>query len=140
MKNLEMFFKQNVEEKEEVKYVASDRFKDENGKSIEWELKAISAQDDSKLRAACTDMVAGNKPGVKIPMVNTEKYLSMLTAATITYPDLGNAALQDSYDVKSKSELLTAMLLPGEYQDLLAKIQEVNGFKTINELVEEAKN
>lgn len=140
MRNLEMFLKQNVKEAVGVKYAVSDRFKDENGKDIEWELKSITAQDDSKLREACTEMVATDKPGVKIPRINTERYSAMLTAATITYPDLGNAALQDSYDVKSKSELLTAMLLPGEYQDLLAKVHEVNGFKNLNDLVDEAKN
>ena len=37
--------------------------------------------------------------------------------------------------------LLKTMLKPGEYQDLLKKVQEINGFDTgMDELVEEAKN
>ena len=62
------------------------------------------------------------------------------SAACIVYPELGNAELQDSYGVKTKPELLTAMLLPAEYQDLAAEIQNINGFKTQEDLTEEAKN
>ena len=38
-------------------------------------------------------------------------------------------------------KLLKTMLKPGEYQDLLKKIQEINGFdESMEDLVEEAKN
>lgn len=134
MSELELFFKQNAVEKEKVKYVVSDRFL--NGdKPIEWILKPITAQLDSVLRTECMTQEVGQPP-----KLNTEKYLAQVVAASIEYPDLGNAKLQDSYGVRTKTDLLTAMLLPGEYQDLATQVQKVNGFKTLGQLAEKAKN
>ena len=56
------------------------------------------------------------------------------------YPQLDNAALQDSYGVRTKTELLSNMLLPAELQDLNTEVQAINGFKTMADLEEEAKN
>ena len=81
-----------------------------------------------------------NKKGQFAPQLNTEKYMAMLLASCVVYPDLADAELQDSYGVKNKSGLLTAMLLPGEYQELAINVQELNGLKPIEDKVEEAKN
>ena len=141
MTKMEMFFKQNVVQKENKKVAISDRFVGEEGKAIEWELKAITAQDDSKIREANTAIKElPNRKGQFAPQLNTEKYMAMLLASCVVFPDLADAELQDSYGVKNKPDLLTAMLLPGEYQDLAAEIQKINAFKTMEEKVEEAKN
>ncbi len=139
--NFDMFFKQNAIEKENKKIVVSERFKDEEGNSAKFEIKAITAAEDQVLRDTCTALkeIPGKK-GQFVPTLNATKYLSMLCAACIVYPELGNAALQDSYGVKTKPELLTAMLLPAEYQDLASEVQNINGFKTQEDLTEEAKN
>lgn len=139
--SFDIFFKQNAIKKENKKIVVSERFKDENGNSAKFEIKAISAAEDQILRDVCTELKEiPKKKGQFAPALNTTKYLSMLCAACIVYPELGNAELQDSYGVKTKPELLTAMLLPAEYQDLAAEIQNINGFKTQEDLTEEAKN
>ncbi|MNN89462.1 Phage XkdN-like protein [compost metagenome] len=59
----------------------------------------------------------------------------------MTFPDLKNAELQKSYGVMGAEALLHKMLLPGEYANLVQKVQELNGFDAdMNELVEEVKN
>lgn len=141
MTRMEMFFKQNAIQKENKKVAISNRFVGEDGKAVEWELKTITAQDDSKLRDVNTTIKElPNKKGQFAPQLNTEKYMAMLLASCVVYPDLADAELQDSYGVKNKPDLLTVMLLPGEYQDLAAEIQRLNAFKTMEEKVEEAKN
>ena len=65
----------------------------------------------------------------------------MLAVQCVKYPDLNNAELQNSYGVMGAVTFLKTMLKPGEYQDLLKKVQEINGFDVgQDELVEQAKN
>ena len=52
------------------------------------------------------------------PKVNSSKYVAELLVSAVVYPDLYNAELQDSYGVKTASDLL----------------------KEMNDKVEEAKN
>ena len=56
-------------------------------------------------------------------------------------PDLNNKDLQDSYGVMTAEELLLEMVNdPAEYTDLAVFVQNISGFKTMQEEVEEAKN
>ena len=64
----------------------------------------------------------------------------MLCAACVVYPDLGSAELQDSYGVRNKPDLLSEMLLPGELATLMEEVAQLNGFKPMRELIDEAKN
>lgn len=67
--------------------------------------------------------------------------MGKLAAACTVFPNLNNAELQSNYGVMGADSLLKAMLLPGEYANYLAKVQEVNGFDIdFDEMVEEAKN
>lgn len=54
---------------------------------------------------------------------------------------MNDAQLQDSYHVMGADALLKKMLMPGEYNEYLLKVQEINGFDVANDdLVAEAKN
>lgn len=140
--SLSMFFSQNAEKVENQKYVASERFKDENGNPIEWEIQAITPDEDEALRRSCTKRVpVPGKKNLYQPETDYNKYLGLLAVKCVVYPNLQDAALQDSYKVLGADVLLKTMLLMGEYNDLLSKIQEVNGFdRDINDKIEEAKN
>ncbi|WP_336019590.1 phage tail assembly chaperone [Fusobacterium polymorphum] len=141
MTNMEVFLKQNAVQKENKKVVVSERFKDEDGKVVEWEIRPLTAQEDQILREANTEIKElKGKKGQLFPQLDSNKYSSMLIAACVVFPDLQNQELQDSYGVKNKPDLLTAMLLPGEFQDLFSEVQKINGFKTLEDLTEEAKN
>ena len=134
------FLKQNAIQPENVKHVVSDRFRDENGNPAEWEIKAVTPKEDEDIRKSCTKKVQMKK-GQFQTETDVDKYVGKLAVACTVYPNLNDAELQDSYGVMGADELLKTMLLPGEYADYLAKVQEVCGFDiTQGELVDEVKN
>lgn len=141
MSDFSVFMNGNAVKDETVKYVASKRFV-QNKKPVEWELKAISSSLDEAIRKECTKKVPiAGKRGQYNQETDTDKYIGKLCVASTVYPNLNDAALQDSYGVKSGDELLKKMLLPGEYTEYKAKVMEVNGYDmTMEELVDEAKN
>lgn len=142
MSGLSAFLKQNALKPESVKYVVSKRFVDEKGNPIEWEIRAITAEEDEAIRKACIKRVPiPGKKGQYTYETDTNLYLAKLAAASVVYPDLNDAQLQDSYGVLGAENLLKAMLTPGEYAELIQKVQEVNGYDlSFEELVDEAKN
>lgn len=141
MSNLSRFFKENVKPAINEKIKISDRFTDEKGNILEWEIRAISNDLDDKLRNDCTEQVKIKK-GVYTPKLNTQKYLRKFAAYTVVYPNLNDAELQNSYGVMSAEELISEMLLPGEYNELLEHAQVISGFNKniLEEAIDEAKN
>lgn len=139
--SLTAFLAQNAEKDEAVSYIASKRFKDESGEPIAWKIHGVTSEVDESIRKSCMRKVqVPGKRGMFQNETDFDLYLGKLAVACITYPDLNSKELQDSYKVMGGDALLKAMLKPGEYQDLLSKIQEVNGYVAMDELVEEAKN
>lgn len=140
--DLNSFLKQNVIQATNVKYVASERFLDDNNNPIEWEIRSISSKEDEDLRKSSMHKVPiPGKRNQFTQEIDTNKYMGLLAAACTVCPNLNDANLQDSYGVMSNDELLKAMLLPGEYANYLIKVQEICGFDQSNQdLVEDAKN
>ena len=137
--SLNAFLSQNVDKVKEVEFVVSDRFKDEKGKPVPFVLVPIDGNGDEKLKEECTiqEVSKAGKPIVKFDSVG---YGRKMTVVTVKEPNLNSKELQDSYGVMSAEELITKMLLPGEYAKLQKKVQEVNGFKPFDELEEDVKN
>lgn len=136
------FFKEKVKRPENIKVVLSDRFTDENGKLIEWELRAISAKEDDEIKSECTKTVPipGKKDQYTLQLDGVE-YVTKTTAACIVYPDLQNAELQDNYKVKNPVDLLGLMLLPAEQSKLSKIAQKLCGYETpMNVEIQKAKN
>lgn len=131
---IELFFKKQEVVTKEV--VVSDRFVDGEGKPVAFRIKSITAKDDQILKNACVTI----DMKTKLPKTDTGKYQAMLCAACVVYPDLGSAELQDSYGVRNKPDLLSEMLLPGELATLMEEVAQLNGFKPMKELIDEAKN
>ena len=135
--------KQNKIEKPNVKYPAVKSLKDENGETLLWELRHLTSKENDRIRDECTSEIPiVGKPNMYRPKLNASLYLRKLIAASVVYPDLYDAQLQDSYGVKSPEELIYAMVdEPGEYGELAAYIQKLNGFDvTLEEKAEQAKN
>jgi hypothetical protein len=142
MNDLSGFLNQNAIQVENIKYAASKRFLGEDGKPLEWEIKAITNQQNEELKRECTvrKPVAGKK-GVFIPVTDVNKHAVKTAVLCTVYPDLNNKELQDSYGVMGAEDLLLAMLIPGEYTNYIEKINEINGFDIgFEDLEEEAKN
>lgn len=145
MTDLKAFMAGNALPVQNRKVAVSPRFTGEDGQPVEWELRAITSDENERIQNDCTQMVPApgkaGKRGQLIPRVNVGAYKSALAAACIVYPNLHDAELQDSYHVKEPGELLNRMLLPGEYDALLEEIQSLCGFDvTLQDRVDEAKN
>ena len=126
------------EEIKEVEYVASKRFKNEEGQVEVWKLRSITADENDAIRKQCYKQVQVGKRMKQ--EFDTVKYLELLADQCVVYPDLHDVKLQDFYKEMDSIKLLKRHLLnPGEYDDLMQKIQEINGY-SLDEAIEEAKN
>ncbi len=126
-----------------VCYAPTKSLCDENGKPLEWEFKHITTKENEALRDECTiDVQVPGKPGLFRSKFQSGKYITKLIAASVVTPDLLDAELQDSYGVKSREDLLLAMVdHPGEYTELAAFVQQLNGMDgSFNDKVKDAKN
>ena len=141
MSKFAAFMAQNVEKIENHKIVVSKRFKDENGNPLEWEIRAITSDENEELqRKATVQIPVVGQRGAYTRDMDRYKYASLLCAASVVYPDLNNAELQDSYSVKSPEALLKKMLYPAEIGVLMNEINELSDLENISDAVTEAKN
>lgn len=139
MGEFERFMKANKKVKPNEKYAPTKSLTDEDGNPLEWEFKHITSKENEKLRNDCTiEVQVTGKPNVYRPKVQTDKYIAQMIVASTIFPNLYNADLQDSYGVKTPEDLLYAMVDDaGEYQNLMAWIQQFQGF---TETMEDKKN
>ena len=138
--NLKAFLKENVEVIDNVEYVASSRIKDENGKPVAWKMRTLSNKEVNLWKKDFIKITIEDG-GVRTKDFDNDEFVKKCLVESITYPDLNNKELQDSYGVMSAEELLTEMLNPGEYVRLNEKLNEINGFTvTLADKVAKAKN
>ena len=135
------FMAQNVARIENKKIVVSHRFKDENGKPIEWEIRALTNEENDELqRRAMVNVPVMGQRGAFTRELDNVKYSAMLLAASVVYPDLNDAELQDSYEVKTPEALINKMLYMREATVLAQEIAKLSNFDNLPEAVTEAKN
>lgn len=126
------------DEIQEIEYVASKRFKNKEGNVEKWKLKTITADENDAIRKQCYKQIQAGKRMKQ--EFDTVRYLELLADKCVVYPDLHNVELQNHYGEMDSIKLLKKHLLnPGEYDDLMAEIQRINGY-SLDEAVEEAKN
>lgn len=142
MNSFAQFMKKNKVQKNNVKYAATKSLVDENGKPLLWELKPITTKQNEDLRDKCTvDVPVSGKPNLFRPKLVTKMYVAKLIAASVVYPDLYNKELQDSYGVTTPEDLLLEMVDdPAEYNEFVKFVQDMSGFESMTEKVDEAKN
>ena len=139
MSQFSMFMRQNKKPKENAFYAATSSLCDETGSPLQWELRHITSKENEELRDSC--MAEKTEGKNRVQRLKTAEYIAKVIAASLVKPDLYNAELQDSYGVKNPVELLYALVDdPGEYGRLAAFVQQLQGFETIEEKAEQAKN
>ncbi|MFD0675158.1 phage portal protein [Cohnella sp. GCM10027633] len=139
MSSLSAFYAQNAAAANAVEVVVSDRFKDADGQPIPWQLRSMTEEENESIRKSATRQVKAK--GGRSTEVNGDEYIVKLAAASVVFPNLRDAELQKSYGVLGADKLLRTMLLPGEYAQLVNKVQEINGFdRDTEELIEDVKN
>lgn len=135
MSDFSMFLKENAKPVETVEYVASKRFVDADGNPMKWILRPVSSKDDNAIKDECIKF-KGKDRGF-----DTAKYQVKLCAASVEFPNLKSVELQDSYGVRGEDNLLLELLpIAGEFNALLAKVNEISSPETMDELIDEAKN
>ena len=135
------FMAQNVARIENKKIVVSNRFKDEKGKPIEWEIRALTNEENDELqRRAMVNVPVMGQRGAFTRELDNVKYSAMLLAASVVYPDLNDAELQDSYGVKTPEALINKMLYMREATVLAQEIAKLSNFDDLADAVTEAKN
>ena len=143
MSNFSRFMKKNKVVKENTTFPATKSLVDENGNPLEWIIRPLTTKENDSIRDECMmEVPVKGKPNVYRPKLNTSKYVAKMMCACIVEPNLYDKELQDSYEVMTPEELLKEMIDdPGEYNALVAFVQDFNGFNTtIEDKVEEAKN
>ena len=142
MSNFSKFMKANKIQKQNVMHPVTKSLTDENGEPLLWEIKPLTTKENEAIRESCTiDVPVKGKPNQYRFKVDMNKYQTKLICAAIVSPDLNNADLQNSYGVMSAEELIKEMVDdPAEYTDLMVFVQNISGFKTLQDEVEEAKN
>ena len=142
MSNFSKFMKANKIQKQNVMHPVTKSLCDENGEPLLWEIKPLTTKENERIRESCTiEIPVKGKPNQYRAKVDMNRYQAKLLCAAIVTPDLNNADLQTSYGVMSAEDLIKEMVDdPAEYTNLMIFVQNLSGFKTLEEEVEEAKN
>lgn len=123
---------------EPVEVVVSHRFL-EKGKPVPFKIRPITQEDNEALIKECTRNFTDPVTRSRQKKLDDALYSAELIARCTVYPDLNDAALQDSYKAVGAADLARKMLLPGEFRRLVDAISGVCGFDTAGEL-DTAKN
>ena len=143
MSKFSKFMKANKVKKENEFYAPTKSLLDENGDPIKWEFRHITSKENEIIREECTvDVPVVGKPNVYRPKIKTSLFIQKLITASVIMPDLYDVELQDSYSVRTPEDLLLALVDdPGEYNDLAAFVQRMQGYDvSFDDKIEEAKN
>lgn len=122
-----------------IKVAISDRFCDENGSPLEWELRCLSGEEIQAVQNECVTIKRNGKK--TDTQFDNNKFQDYLMAKSVITPNPNASDLQDAYGVKDATKVFGKMLTGAEYLELYTKVSEINGLnKNIEDLVEEAKN
>lgn len=142
MSNFTKFLKKNKIQKENTKYPATKSLVDEKGDPLLWTIRPLTSRENDTIREEATlEVPVKGKPNMFRPKLNTSKYIAKMICCAVVEPNLNNKELQDSYGVMTPEDLLLELVDdPGEYSDFATFVQNFNGFTTMEEKVEQAKN
>lgn len=116
--------------------IVSERFV-EDGKPVPWEIKAITSQENDQIMKKNTKRDKKTKQEI----LDRSAYINELVASAVVFPDLKNAELQKAYGVMGETNLLSKMLLVGEFAILSEAVQKLSGLdEDDSEKIEEVKN
>lgn len=95
-----------------------------------WELRVLGYDEIKAITKRNTKNVPNKVTGAAEKRTNAEEAAMEMTLASVVFPDLNDADLQDSWGVVGAEALLKAMLTPGEIVDLENAVQSAAGYST----------
>lgn len=107
-----IFYKEKAAPLEEREIWISGRFQ-RDGKELPWRIRAMRQEENLEIQ--------------KSRSWEEKEYLAEVIARCVVFPDLRDAALQDSYGVLGAGRLLEKMLTAGEFALLRDAVEEING-------------
>lgn len=135
MSTLHAFLHPETPENEKI--VISDRFKDENGEVVPFEIRAITEGEADAIRKQATRTVKNRTGAMETSMDAAKLTRLMVISGTVT-PDFRAKELCDAYGVLDPEQALGKMLLAGEYAKLSEAILTLSGMG--DNIEDEAKN
>lgn len=127
-RSLKAFMREELLQREPVKYVASKRMKDDDGKPIEWELRVLTNDEVEEIVDRNTKRVPVKGTRDFKKETDTEAVFLDVAVAAVTYPNLNDSELQEFYGAAGAEHLLKKLLTPGELTDLLLAAQQACGY------------
>ena len=119
--SLSAFFAENAERAENVTVVISDRFKDADGKPLEWEIRPLPSSEVKNARNMCYVKDASGRR-----VIDEEMAAAKCIALSVVYPDLNDPELQASWGARNASDLLNNMLYMNEYNKVGEVFNKLN--------------
>lgn len=124
---------------EERDVIISDRFKNEDGTTAKFRIRALKQEENDALINKCRKNHKVNGQWQQY-LDTTELGRRTVLMATV-YPDFSNAELCKAYGVMDPLLVPGRMLKAGEYAKLLQEINNISGFDNeIDSIEEQAKN
>ena len=130
MSTLKSFFKNNAKAIEPKK-LKLDRF------DMEIEIKPLSPEQNERIMDKSMKNII-NAKGKPEQAFSNGRYLRLMAVEAVSFPDLDDAELQESYGVKGSEQLLNAMFTADEVAKIVSIATEES--KNINDDIQEAKN
>ena len=103
-------------------------------------IKSITQAESTQIRKSCTVTEFNKRTHQKQSNTDSQLYLTKLVIACTVDPCFKDAELQAAYGVLGAEELVERLLTPGQFAALVSEIEEINGFDSMPELIDEAKN
>lgn len=108
----ECFYRENRQDRAEREILLTKRLAGD-GEQILWRLRPMTQRENEEIWKRC-----GEDEG---------RYQETVLAESVIFPDLKDAALQNSYGVIGAERLLARLLLAGEYDCLRRAVEAING-------------
>ena len=108
----ECFYRENIQDRSEEEILLTERL-DEGCGETHWRIRPMTQRENEEIWKRC-----GEDEG---------RYQEMILAESVVFPDLKDAALQNSYGVIGAERLLARLLLAGEYDCLRREVERING-------------
>lgn len=137
MSKLEAFLRPMQEEYTEDR-VISTRFTDEDGNPVPFTIRSITQQRNQEIIKQCQHPPIKGKS--EADLLNKTKYQNMLIVECVVMPDFKDERICANYGVVNPIDVPAKMLLAGEYSQLTMAIMDICGFRTPEELADDAKN
>ncbi len=133
MSGLRSFLYEENEQYKEIRYPATKKFVDENGKVLEWVLRPLSKDElEDIYEESLKKVIVEGEAGYLGHIYDPNTYMSKLTTKSIVFPNLKDLELQESYNVHNEEELLKKLIdSPLEYRKFCEFVEELNE-KTMN--------